>query len=158
MSEPRGPLVEPARRAGIRGKNRLLFLVVVAAAALAGSALIVFDRAPAAPISNSVAAIGAAERGALGKPALVEFYSDECTACRTIMGSVAELDQRYDGRVKFIYMDTDRPETQAYLGRYDIRGMPTLALLDAHGKVTTSIAGWPGEQAVAESLDKLLAQ
>lgn len=132
------------------------FVGLAAAALITVGAWAQTHQSPAVPLSKNAQAVELAARGALGRPALVEFYSDECQACRSIMGQMDELDQRFYGKIKFIYMDADRPETLDYLGRYNVRGLPTLALLDADGKVAATIAGWPGEAVVVKSLDEML--
>jgi thiol-disulfide isomerase/thioredoxin len=110
------------------------------------------------PLSRNVAALQAEESGALGEPALVEFYTTDCLSCRAIRAEMGVLDQRYEGKVKFIYLDADLPESQPYLGRYNVRGVPTLALLDRGGRVVSSLPGWPGEPAMTAALNTLAAQ
>ncbi len=61
------------------------------------------------PLPRNVAALHAAQAGALGEPALVEFYTTDCPSCRAIRAEMGVLDQRYDGKVKFIYLDADLP-------------------------------------------------
>lgn len=127
---------------------------------LSASALIIFTLTACGanqPPSRRIAALQAAERGELQQPALVEFYSNDCWACRQIQGPMFFLDQRYDGKARFIYFDADSPGSQPVLAKYQVRGIPTIVLLDAHGRVAANIAGWPGEQAIADALDKLAA-
>jgi thioredoxin-like negative regulator of GroEL len=110
------------------------------------------------PLSRNALAMQSAEAGALGEPALVEFYTTECISCRAIRGEVSALDQRYDGQVQFIYLDIDLPESQPFLAKYNVRGVPTIALLDRTGRLVANLPGWPGEQAVTDALDKLIGQ
>lgn len=106
---------------------------------------------PAEP-SNIVAA-RMAESGALHEPALIEFYSDDCSICRRVQGPVAELDQRHGSQAKFVYIDTDVPSAQSLMAQYHVRGLPTFVLLDGRGKEVLNVAGWPGEQVLDTALD-----
>ena len=111
-----------------------------------------------APPSRNARAMQSAEAGTLGEPALVEFYAADCITCNNIRSEISALDVRYDGKVKFIYLDTDLAEAQPYLAKYNVRGLPTFALLDRRGRVVSSMSGWRGEQAVTDALSALVAQ
>jgi thioredoxin-like negative regulator of GroEL len=115
--------------------------------------------APSAqPLSRNALAMQSARAGTLGEPALVEFYAADCMTCNQIRGQVSALDQRYDGRVKFIYLDIELAEAQPYLAKYNVRGLPTFALLDRKGRIASSMSGWLGEPALTTALDKLIGQ
>ncbi len=68
------------------------------------------------------------------------------------------LEQRYDGKVKIVRINVDSPEARPYLTKYRVRGTPSFALLDRHGRVLTNWSGWPGEQQVAKAFDTVAAQ
>lgn len=104
---------------------------------------------------SNIAAIHQAERGALGGPAFVDFYSDDCSICRRIQGPIAELDQRFGSQTRFIYIDTDLPAAQSSMTKYQVRGLPTFVLLDGHGQVVSEISGWPGQQALDNVLQAM---
>ncbi len=71
---------------------------------------------------------------------------------------MSALEQRYQGKVKFIRINIDAPESRQYIDKYKVLGTPTIALLDRHGKVASDVPGWPGEQQVMQALDSLVAQ
>ncbi len=131
---------------------RVLFLALLVLAACAA------PRPNALPPSRNIAALQAAEAGALGEPALVEFYTTDCLSCRAIRAEIGALDQRYDGKVKFIYLDADLSESKPYLAKYNVRGVPTFALLDRRGRVAANLPGWRGEPAMTDALSALVAQ
>jgi thioredoxin-like negative regulator of GroEL len=108
--------------------------------------------------SPNLAALQLAEDGRLEQPAFVEFYSDDCDVCRRIQGPMRTLDLKYDGKIKFIYVDFDLPESQPFVQRFNVRGLPMFVLLNHRGDTLANLPGWPGEDAVAASLDQLLAQ
>lgn len=107
------------------------------------------------PLSRNVIAIQSALAGTLGEPALVEFYTTDCESCRSIRAEMGILDQRYDGRIKFIYLDADLPESQSFLGQFNVRGFPTLALLNRSGNLVSNIPGWPGDAVINRDLDDM---
>lgn len=110
------------------------------------------------PLSRNALAMQSAQAGTLGEPALVEFYASDCITCNKIRGKISALDQHYDGRVEFIYLDIELAEAQPYLAKYNVRGLPTFALLDRRGRLMSSMSGWPGEQVFTSALDKLIGQ
>ena len=109
-------------------------------------------------LSRNALAMQSAQAGTLDRPALVEFYTADCITCNKIRAEISTLDQRYDGRIEFIYLDIDLAEAQPYLAKYDVRGLPTFELLDRNGHLMSSMSGWPGEQAFISALDKLIGQ
>jgi thioredoxin-like negative regulator of GroEL len=108
-------------------------------------------------LSRNVAAMQFAQAGNLGEPALVEFYTTDCASCRAIRAEMGVLDLRYDGRIKFIYLDADLPESQPFMGQFNVRGVPTLALINRGGHVVSNMPGWPGDEAMTLALDGLAA-
>jgi thioredoxin-like negative regulator of GroEL len=131
---------------------RTLFLSLILLAACAA------PRPNAPPPSRNIAALQAAEIGALGEPALIEFYTTDCMSCRAIRNEIGFLDQRYDGMVKFIYLDADLGESKPYHAKFNVRGVPTIALLDRRGRVESNIVGWHGEQTITDALTALASQ
>lgn len=112
----------------------------------------------AQPLSRNALAMQSAQAGTLGEPALVEFYAADCITCNNLRTEISTLDQRYDGRVKFIYLDIELAEAQPYLAKYNVRGLPTFAMLDRKGRIASSMSGWSGAQAFTGALGKLIEQ
>ncbi len=71
---------------------------------------------------------------------------------------MSDLERRYQGKVKVIRINIDDPQAQAALKKYDVRGTPTIVVLDARGRVVANVPGFPGEAALARALDNLVAQ
>jgi thioredoxin-related protein len=71
---------------------------------------------------------------------------------------VSDLAQRYQGKAKVIHINVDDPAARPFLSKYNVRGTPTIVLLDRQGQVAANVPGFPGEQAVARALDALVAE
>jgi thioredoxin-related protein len=71
---------------------------------------------------------------------------------------VSDLAQRYQGKARVLHINVDDPAAQPFLKKYNVRGTPTIVLLDRHGRVAGNVPGFPGEGTVAQALDKLVAQ
>jgi len=113
---------------------------------------------PTQATPRNAALLQSAQKGALASPSFVEFYSDECASCRKIQGPLLALDERYTPRVQFIYIDIDQDFAEPFMAQYNVRGAPTFVLLDQRGQVVENIAGWSGDQAMTDALDRLTAR
>ncbi len=71
---------------------------------------------------------------------------------------MSDLEQRYQGKVRFIRINIDQTEARFYVDKYHVLGTPTIMLIDRHGKLAANVPGFAGETAVANALDKLVAQ
>ncbi len=71
---------------------------------------------------------------------------------------MSALAQRYQAKAKVLHINVDDAAAQPSLKKYNVRGTPTIVLLDRHGRVAANVPGWPGEQQVAQALDMLVEQ
>ena len=65
------------------------------------------------------------------------------------------LQTKYDDKIKFLRINIDDKESQAILKKYNVRGTPTIVLLDRAGRVASNAPGWVGEQPVDDALKTL---
>ena len=66
-------------------------------------------------------------------PVLVDFWAEWCVPCHQLDPIVAELAEEYDGRIKFVKIDTEENfDTPA---RYGIMGLPALLVFKDGNKV-----------------------
>ena len=71
---------------------------------------------------------------------------------------MSAFEQRYDGKIKFIRINIDDAQSQPLIKKYNVRGTPTIVLLNKNGSVAANVPGWVSDQVVADALTKLAAQ
>jgi thioredoxin len=88
-------------------------------------------------------------------PVLVDFYADWCGPCKMIEPIINQLSKEYDGKVKFVKIDTDANQELAV--QFGIMSIPTVMFF-TKGKVEDIVIGAVPPAVLKTKLDSLLAK
>lgn len=64
---------------------------------------------------------------------LVDYWSESCVPCKALMPDVEQLAEKYEGKVKFVKLDTGKARRLAISQK--ILGLPTISLYKDGNKV-----------------------
>ena len=84
---------------------------------------------------------------------MVDFWATWCAPCRIVAPTVEELAKEYEGKAKFVKVNTD--ENSELATQYKIRGIPTLMFI-RDGQVVDQIVGAVAKGQLKAKLDSLL--
>lgn len=87
-------------------------------------------------------------------PVLVDFWATWCAPCKIIGPIVEELSDEYDGRVKFVKLDTE--ENFDIPDQYGIRSLPTLLVFKG-GEQVDQVFGARSKTELKRVLEKVTA-
>ena len=86
-------------------------------------------------------------------PVLVDFWATWCAPCKIVGPIVEELADEYEGRVKFVKLDTE--ENFEVPDRYGIRNLPTLLVFKG-GQQVDQVFGARSKAELKRTLEKVI--
>lgn len=86
-------------------------------------------------------------------PALIDFWAPWCGPCRALAPTLEELSKEYEGKVKFLKVNTDDNPVEA--SKLRITAIPTLIFYKG-GKVVDQMVGVHPKPEIKKKLDSLL--
>ena len=87
------------------------------------------------------------------KPVLIDFHAEWCGPCKTLAPIIKEVAQEMSGKVRVVKIDIDK--NQALAQRYQVRGVPTLALFK-DGEVVWRESGVRTKHQIVSSVEEKL--
>ena len=86
-------------------------------------------------------------------PVVVDFYADWCGPCKIIAPVIHHLSEEYQGRVKFVKVDTDA--NQELAAQFGIMSIPTVMFF-SDGNVKDIVIGAVPSAVLKSKVDALL--
>lgn len=74
-------------------------------------------------------------------PAVVDFYADWCAPCRMVSPIIEALAKEYQGRAKFVKINTD--ENPEIAEKFDIRSIPTIMIFKKGEMASRTVGAGP---------------
>jgi len=63
-------------------------------------------------------------------PVLVDLWAEWCAPCLVVAPLLKQLIEEYDGKIKLAKVEVDEGENMKLAGRYQVRGFPTVLLIN----------------------------
>ena len=86
-------------------------------------------------------------------PAVVDFYADWCGPCRMVSPIIEQLSKEYNGKVKFVKLNTDDNPDIAM--KYGIMSIPTIMIFK-NGQVASTVIGAGPAAMYKQKIDAVL--
>ena len=86
-------------------------------------------------------------------PVVVDFWAPWCGPCKSMAPAFEELAREYEGKAKFIKVNTDDTTVAS---KFHIRGIPTV-LIFKHGEVINTIVGAQSKGRLQLAIDAALS-
>lgn len=92
-----------------------------------------------------------------GKPTLMEFYADWCTACQAMAADMGALKQDYGDQINFVMLNVDNSKWLPEMLRYRVDGIPHFVFLNAEAEPIASTIGEQPRTIMTANLNALVS-
>ena len=93
-----------------------------------------------------------------GKPTLMEFYANWCSACQAMASDMGRLKGQYGGQINFVMLNVDNSKWLPEMLHYRVDGIPRFVFLDGAGESIGTAIGEQPDLIMAENLEALLTE
>jgi thiol-disulfide isomerase/thioredoxin len=109
------------------------------------------------PIINTelVASDPATVKLASGEPQFIELFAFWCPICRSMAPIMHLLEQKFSGKVRFIFLDIDNPANDAFKRTLGFKSPPQFFLIDGQGNTLNQWNGYVSEEELEVALSTL---
>jgi len=92
-----------------------------------------------------------------GRPQMVMFFAHWCTTCHSMRQMIFELQDAYNSRIDFLYMNIDAENTKGPQKDLNFTGLrPTLVFLTPGGEEMGRLLGVQSREDITKQLDSLV--
>ena len=89
------------------------------------------------------------------KPTFLEFYAEWCQVCKEMAPKVADIKDKYEKDINFVFLNVDNPKWEKYMRDFNVNGIPQVNIFDEDANLEITFIGKQQEKTLKESLDNL---
>ena len=75
------------------------------------------------------------------KPTFLEFYAEWCEVCKEMAPKVADIKEKYEKDINFVFLNVDNPKWEKYIRDFNVNGIPQLNLFDEDANLKVTFIG-----------------
>ena len=89
------------------------------------------------------------------KPTFLEFYAEWCEVCKEMAPKVADIKEKYEKDINFVFLNVDNPKWEKYIRNLNVNGIPQVNLFDENANLEVTFIGKQQEKTIKDSLENL---
>ena len=75
------------------------------------------------------------------KPTFLEFYAEWCEVCKEMAPKVADIKEKYEKDINFVFLNVDNPKWEKYIRNLNVNGIPQVNLFDENANLEVTFIG-----------------